>query len=292
MTSPMHLLFPVRQTIAFSNTIFKLYDKAKSFDEDVIVFDLSRTEVLTPFSIVILADIINDCLERGIKCKYIRPKKESLRRFINEIGFNQYFGINDGSQTKVKIETNKVQLKEVHGIEQTLIDQIMIVFNHHLNLSEGVSGSLRLSLIETMTNVRDHSTEDKYWVCARAYPQKRQIRLCIADKGVGIKHSLSQAHAYKNLSDDYEAIRLSTDDGVTGREDRRGMGLSHIKQFIVVNQGEMFIISGRGKVCWRGGQEPIDQTMIVPYNGTIIKLLINIDREGFYFLSSEPDYFF
>jgi len=55
----------------------------------------------------------------------------------------------------------------------------------------------------------------------------------------------------------------------------------------------MCIISGKGKVfCKYDHGNILNQKMVTPFKGTIVKLIINIDKKGFYFLSSEKDYLF
>ena len=151
-----------------------------------------------------------------------------------------------------------------------------------------------MSLQEAMTNVIDHSRVQEYYVCAYTFPAKKQIRLCIADLGIGIYQSLNESASYGGkFKNDYEAIRMSTENGVSSRQARDGMGLNHIKMFIKANEGQLCIISGRGKVYWKYDHGNIlEQKMQMPFNGTIVKLIINIDKEGFYFLSDESDYLF
>jgi anti-sigma regulatory factor (Ser/Thr protein kinase) len=50
-----------------------------------------------------------------------------------------------------------------------------------------------MSLQETMTNVIDHSGVQDYYVCCWNYPERKEIRLCIADLGIGIKASLKKS---------------------------------------------------------------------------------------------------
>jgi len=287
------LIYPVRQSIALSNTLFKQYYKAKLSKDNKILFDLTKSESLTPFGIILLTATIVECQSQGKECSLKRPKNRKLQRFLRDIGFNNFFGLKGISLQRNLIETSYLQLRKAEGLDYYIIGILIDLFDHHLNLSSGVKGSLQMSLQETMTNVIDHSGVREYYVCAYAYPEKRQIRLCIADLGVGILQSLKISPDHANLSNDYDAIKLATVDGVSSRNERDGMGLNHIKNFIKINKGQMCIISGRGKVYWKFDQGKIlEQNMDTPFHGTIVKLIINIDKEGFYFLSDEKEYLF
>lgn len=96
-----------------------------------------------------------------------------------------------------------------------------------------------MSLLETMTNVVDHSGVQEYYVCAYYDPRKKQIRLCITELGRGIPSSLRSSINYSQLTDDYEAIKQATASGVSCRPGRAGLGLGHIKGFLSVNRGQM-----------------------------------------------------
>jgi len=287
------LAYPKRQSIALSNILLQFYDLAINSQENDIPFDLNRTESLTPFGIIVLTSTISECLKKGKRCTYIEPRDEDLRNFLSDTGFTRHFGLNNVRPGWDSIRTGRVQLRRIPGLDPDFIETIINIFDYHLNISPGVKGSLRMSLIETMINVVDHSKIKNYYVCAWTYPEKRQIRLCIADLGIGILASLKTSPDHSALNDDYQAIRKSIEPGVSCRSGRDGMGLSHIKNFIKVNKGQMCIISGNGKVFWKFDQGKIlNQHMPVAFNGTIVKLLINIDKEGFYFLSDEKDYLF
>jgi len=111
-------------------------------------------------------------------------------------------------------------------------------------------------------------------------------------EGIGIRRSLAKSPKFR-FPNDYQAIKMSTDDGVSSRPGRAGMGLNHIRQFLKVNKGQMCIISGKGKVYWKFDQGKIlEQKMDIPFNGTIVKLIINTDKDWRYFLTSEKDILF
>lgn len=287
----LKLVFPKKQSISFSRSIFKLYDHALNTSEKDIVFDLSRSESMTPFSVVLHAALIRKCLQRGKSCQYIRPEKRSTRHYMKEMGFNDFFWPPKGNSEFVPIERDKVQLSRPDGIDYLLADRIIAVFDSHLFLSRGVKDSLQMSIRETMTNAVDHSGKKRYYVCAQADPKRRQIRLCILDLGRGILNAL-QPH-YPEIKDDYEAIELAIQEGISSRDFKAGYGLNHIQRFIEVNKGKMWIVSGRGKVMWEGNPiQSYRQSTPVSFDGTIVKLLIHIDRDTLYLMSDEAEEFF
>ena len=285
----LNLVYPIRQSIALSNTMLRLYNRAKRSQYKQVMFDLSKTKSITPFGIIVLTSTIAECVQGNKECMLERPQNKKCRDYLNNIGFYEFFKLSHPNCAE-SIATTTVQLKRVKGIDYQLVDQIITVFDSNLNLSPGVKGSLGMSIRETMTNVISHSGVQDYFVCAWTYPGQKQIRLCITDLGKGILKSLRSSSKYKDLTNDYEAIKKATEEGVSARKETAGYGLTHIKKFLKVNGGQLCIISGNGKVFWKFDQGKIlEQTMKKPFRGTIVKLVINIDKEGYYQLASEVE---
>ena len=283
-----HLQYPRFQSVAVSNSLLGLCFKARTSEDDKITFDLSRTESITPFGIVLLAGTILECLNQGKKATYIGPKKTRVRTFLSGIGFNKFFELSDEQH---RIESPNVQLRRLDRIDPLLTDQILEVFGESIHMSEGVKCSLKMSLNELMTNVFDHSESKRgCYVCAQFYKKEKKIRLCIADFGIGIMKSLRKAPQYAQLSSHYESIVLAVREGVTSREIRAGFGLNLINRFVESNEGKMYILSGNGKALWNftglKKRRKERQTMRVFFDGTIIDLHINADKEGYYYLES------
>jgi len=286
----LQLQYPKLQTITFSNQLLKLCHEARTTENTKTLFDLSRTEFFTPFGIILLSGTIAECLAQKKLCTVRKPQKALTKKFLSGIGFNKFFKMKNGDQ---KIESRNVQLRRLNSIDYLFTDQILEVFGDSLRMSEGVVGSLKMALNELMTNAFDHSESERgCYVCAQSYPATKKIRLCIADFGVGILGSLRKINKYNSLDSDNEAIMLAVQEGVTSRTDREGgYGLNHINRFIEVNEGKMHILSGNGKIFWnyssnKKGKET-KQTVLYPFGGTVINLLMNADREGFYFLKSD-----
>ncbi len=158
-----------------------------------------------------------------------------------------------------------------------------------MRLSQGVKDSLKMSIQEILTNVFDHSkSATGCFICAQYYPAKMTIRLCITDFGVGILSNLRKKYG---ISTDIEAIKLSVKEGVTSRPQSAGFGLTNIRNFIKVNEGTLTIISGKGKVNFYSNKvESYNTTK--GFEGTIVNLKINANKESFYFLTEEEEYLF
>lgn len=135
----------------------------------------------------------------------------------------------------------------------------------------------------------DHSRSDPgRYICAQYYPNKKIIRLCITDFGVGILSTLKKKY---KITTDIEAIELSVEEGVTSRPQSAGFGLTHIRNFLKVNEGALTIISGKGKVDFYNNKVK-RHNITKGVEGTIVNLEIYSNKESFYFLKDEEEYIF
>ena len=137
----MHIFsFPIRQSIAQSNVLFRIYEEAKETQDDEVKFDLFKTKSLTPFGIIMLTATITECQRMGKKCYYKRPSNIKLSNFLDEIGFHKHFHIDGQEPIPDQIQTGRVQLKRISGLDPFFIETMTDIFDHHLNISRGVKG--------------------------------------------------------------------------------------------------------------------------------------------------------
>ena len=85
------LKYPKRQSIAFSTKFFHLYKNALDSEEDEIKFDLSNSDSLSPFGVVMLTITIIACAREGRSRRYVAPKNRNLKKFLGEMGLMIFF---------------------------------------------------------------------------------------------------------------------------------------------------------------------------------------------------------
>jgi anti-anti-sigma regulatory factor len=284
----MHLLFPKLFTVAYSKHILRLCYDARISQEEEVVFDLSKTEFISPFGITLLAGTIGECLRGRKKVLYTSPKHRRTKTFLTRIGFDKFFHL---KEEITEITDANVQLRKLRNLDPTYTDRIISAFKYTIRMAEDVEGLLKLSLNETMANAFEFGISDKgCYVCAQVYRNTNVIRVCITDFGVGIYNSLIAVPEYAYLQNSFEAIILAAKEGVTSRLNRvGGRGLSTLIQFLNVNKGRMVILSGNGKVAWdfAKSREPKKQIMSVPFQGTIVSMRIRTDSPGVYIMRGD-----
>ena len=123
---------------------------------------------------------------------------------------------------------------------------------------------------ELMINAIQHSPSDRPPGRSRAQQRLNQshamlehseccthglFSICVRDTGVGIRSTLRNSPSNINgeLPNDWEAIKIATEQGITATQDERGIGLSHVKEVIAAHGGCLIIISGQGAVISGNG---------------------------------------
>lgn len=118
-----------------------------------------------------------------------------------------------------------------------------------LHLDPDHSRPINFIISEMVSNVLEHSrSKDGAFACAQYYRKSNTIRIGIADRGVGIKKTISGSHL---VTDDLEAIKLALTPGITGMTRREGgtntnagAGLFFIRSIATVNRDFFMIYSG------------------------------------------------
>jgi len=281
----MQIIFPKLSTIAYADRIIKsCVDAQRSTKPLSFIFE--KTTFIDPFAITIIAGTIQCCLHaRDGAITYIPPEDKKLKDYLSQIGFNTFFHLNGRELHK----DTTVELAQLTVLKPLYIEDLIILIDSKMRLSQGVKDSLKMSIQEILTNVFDHSrSDDGCFVCAQYYPVKKVIRLCVTDFGVGIRANLKKKY---QISTDIEAIKKSVEVGVTSRPQSAGFGLTNIRNFIKVNEGTLTIVSGRGKVNFYTNKIE-SYNMSKGFEGTIVNLKINANKESFYFLRDEEEYIF
>lgn len=285
----LELLFPRLITAPNSRSVLRLCNRAIRRQESTIQFDLTRTELITPFGVTVIAGTITKCVSFGKEVLYVRPKKDDTEKWLSSISFSRLFQIDDmGAEAR---ETS-IELRQLKALNPIYIEDLVNLIDYNMNLSKGVRLSIQLSVQELLTNVFDHSKSDiGCFVCAQFTPKRRLIRLSVTDFGIGILKSLKSVKKYPRLNTSHDAIARAVEQGVSSRKGKAGLGLRHIRRFARINKGTLTMISGDGKVNFY--HKSIERRpMPSRFGGTSVELRINADKEGFYFLSSEREYIF
>lgn len=110
---------------------------------------------------------------------------------------------------------NTIQLRLLRKMEPMIPEDLSnFIASMANNVTNDEKYLLRMWITELLTNANDHAMSDfGFWVCGRYNPVDHNIRICVADSGIGIKQSLVNAGKLPRNIDDGTAIEKALEEG-------------------------------------------------------------------------------
>lgn len=251
------------------------------------VFDNVRININTWFDAHLAAPLgaILDLLAyefNDIEFEFIQPGVKSILRkngFLSHFGFDHQF---DSYHTTIPYQ--KLKPDDSRFFREYVTTQLLDR-NEMPNVSEGLKKKITEAILELFVNAQIHSKTEHIYTCGQFFPNRHTINFCIADSGIGFRKKFIER--FDKPISSIEAIKWAIGDkhttkiGIPG-----GYGLSILKEFILLNNGCMQIISDRGFYQLdQSGEKTVKLDSKFP--GSIVNVLFRTDDTFNYSLSSE-----
>lgn len=253
--------------------------------------DASRV-TFAEYGVVLLAAAVLRRLQQGLSfASYVPPIHEDVRAFLSEVGFDTIVTTAasgaGGTLPLRRTSPNSLDPSYTHGVGALIEREVP-------NTSESVAYLVEMALKEMLQNVVEHagSSTDAV-VLARWYRKEQNVRIAIADSGIGIVASLEKNPANAGSSDARVLVRRAvTVEGTTGRTAQRfgGLGLKHLHKLCVVRGGSVHVTSGT--VDARYGPGTPREVFAPRLDGTVIEIDFRPGPNDGSRTDSEPEEFF
>jgi anti-sigma regulatory factor (Ser/Thr protein kinase) len=270
-------------------TLFKTYNEIVGSRNDVIL-DFSRCGFLRQNAVAFLGGLsrVMDTRTPSLHFKW-----SSLPNDIStNLAQNGFLGAIRGGSTPWT--GNSIPYREDRIINpDEIIDYLKTKWlgRGWINISPKLANLIAGNLFEVFANAFEHSHSDVgVFTCGQYYPQLRELSICIADFGVGIPYNVreysKQEGIAQTISSD-QAIRWAFQPGTTTKPNgsSRGLGLDILKQFIKINDGNLYLFSQDAYVIVNSEIEEY-KLHRCHFQGTILNITIKCD-EKYYVLSGE-----
>ena len=286
----MHVACPYTldetNAVGFVNTLWDAQEETE------LVTDFSSLGFAYPSGVLISAICIRDVVRRR-KALGLETTATGHRRtvgavsYLNFFGYFQFMGLSTGNPpgaapggaTYLPIE--RINLAEVTSAGaklQEMIDQrskhlAKVIYPQQEDLSR--MDMLRYCFREIIRNSFEHAEVQECLVMAQRW-SNGFAEITIADEGIGLAESLSQAHEIKNTR---AAIQLAMKPGISrvteptsdDKWQNSGYGLYVVSQlgkqlgkFSIVSQDAMLLVNNNGA-----------QWLSTPSKGTVVNLRVN-----------------
>lgn len=182
----------------------------------------------------------------------------------------------DQGRDPVLLEVSLVRgCADIHRAVARIKARADLLLVSRLGYSGLAADRFTVALSEVCQNVVDHSGSPGLALaqCYQRAGGETEIRLAVADVGIGVRASLSPryAAAHAGAWDDREAIRLAFQQGVTGTGNPdRGLGLAAVADMIRAWGGALRLRSGTA-AC-EVGARPGERLGLAPFPGTQVSI--------------------
>lgn len=157
-------------------------------------------------------------------------------------------------------------------------------------MTAAVKDALTSCILEVFNNAEEHSESDHgVFVCGHVGKSgQRQLRISIADAGIGFRAKIEKAIGKKMSSS--KAIEWGMTEGNTVRRGGNpgGLGLKLLKEFISKNDGRLSVLSDKGFWELSSGKEKTTE-FDCSFPGTVVTIVVNTDDPKSYRMASEAE---
>jgi anti-sigma regulatory factor (Ser/Thr protein kinase) len=263
-----------------------LITQFKKEPESYLIIDFENCDFLYPDYALLLLCSIKYIESKGIKVngKIKMDTSKVIYQYLLKMDFfkNLHIDIpkleiNNEDYSFVEIQTytseNQIEVQ----------NRIIKVLREKSKINDDVLTGLDYCLNEILDNILNHSKEKEGWVVAQYFSTLNQIRLMVADHGIGIKEALNERYTFS----EEEALQKCIEQGITNGRGQ-GHGLYATSLFTKENKGWLSIISGGKKLDFDENDFKIKDIKF--WQGTCIYLRINTNIEVNYKLFTDKFY--
>ena len=221
----------------------------------------------------------------GLTIGNIHPK---IKQIIQRNGFNNHLGwesISDDYNTVIPyriFDVNRIDEYEEYLTNSLFSRQDLP------DMSQGAKDEIKGSLLELFKNVKDHTTSHKIFTCGQYFRNSNMLYFTIVDEGETIPYNVATYHVKKELPFEENSLQWAMTEGNTTRDGMtpRGIGLSLIRDFVELNEGNFNIISGNEnfEMGDKGSRYNVFETA---FPGTIVTIGLNLNDDATYYSTTE-----
>lgn len=265
-------------------------DNASSW---TIEIDFTNVNFIASNLFAVLGCLLGEHLDRYPNKEEIKIQgiREPILQIIRKNGFCIHFSnmtkLPDIHNTTIPYKIFKVT--EIDEYERYLT--LSLFARKDLpQMSKAVSDNIRDSLLELFKNVSDHTKSKEIYTCGQYFPKSKMIYFTIVDAGNTIFGNVKRFHELRMLEIPKCCLEWAIGEGNTTLETKtpRGIGLSLIRDFVKLNKGEIYIVSGMETYEMAKAKERY-KTLKESFPGTIVTIGFNLKDKSTYHMKSEEN---
>lgn len=267
----------------------ELHYQLANLNTDVINFDFSDVTFIASNQFAILGCIIDTYRSHHPNTViYFKNLSEEIKSTIQKNGFYKHFNFNAlPDKYHTTIQYTIFDINNINEFEKYVL---LSIFNRQdiPKMSEKVRNKIIDNILEIFNNVKEHTNSKNVYACGQYFPKNSFLYFTIVDSGETIPYNV---HTYCNsieIAVPDNLLKWAIAPGHTTRQSKTpgGLGLSLLQDFIEINNGKLYIVSGN-EVYEKNGKKDTYKIMQYPFPGTIVTMAFNLSDKSIYHMSSE-----
>jgi hypothetical protein len=239
------------------------------------VLDLSGCRYFGPDAVAIIAALYRRAWATGSLAAVPLPSEPKVAAFCAYSGLARLCWLKSAPNTDHP-SNETVPLQFVQGSSWNDADPIIRLVHRHLALDAVSEDSLRTCLNELLQNIEDHAESPVGGVfCARYVSTRKEIRVAVADAGIGVGTSLRKRFP---AMDDRQALTAVLRGGFTAKSRDRnlGQGVFNVSRMVHNAGGQFSLISGQASAHVGDGRHVAAQAVAWKYPGTVVMFTLPV----------------
>ncbi len=275
----MPVTIKLRNMPDYSKLYYHISNNSLSNEE--ILLDLSEHGFVEPMQIIILVQFIIYHIKNN-SIRILLPSQPRVNEYLNDIGIIKFCATNYNDSNDYGPITSRTAMKIKRITTANMNDYITQTQNYFGEQCPGKDLLLLNILIsELINNVYDHSKSpiDAYVFC-QLFPYFKQIKLVVADLGMGIPNSVNNylRKIGEKEKNNREAIEwaFSENRSTKSQPHNIGKGLYLFHEFVRNNQSTANVYTNSTRYSITPGKETFGTNPIGHFKGTLFEILIKV----------------
>lgn len=254
-----------------------------------IYLDFSKVNFIASNQFAILGCILDTYRAQHPNTSiYFSSLGKNLKKTIQKNGFNMHLGFEKLPDTyNTTIPYTIFDINEINEFEKYII---LRIFDRRdiPKMSEMVKSKIIDNILEIFNNVKEHTHSNKIYTCGQYFPRSSLLYFTVVDSGETIPYNVNTYCKNISMEIPTKPLEWAIASGNTTRLSGTpgGLGLSLLCDFIELNNGRLYIVSGN-ETYEKIGNIDRHKYMQSSFPGTIVTVAFNLLDEATYRMTSE-----
>lgn len=267
----------------------KLYTQLLNAQSEEISLNFSKVDFIASNQFAILGCILDTYRKKYPNTAiYFSYLKKNITKTIQKNGFNIHLGFEKLPDIyNTTIPYTIFDINEINEFEKYII---LRIFERKdiPQMSKLVKSKIIDNILEIFNNVKEHTHSNKVYTCGQYFPRSSFLYFTIVDSGETIPYNVNTYCDNINIKPPSKPLEWAIAPGNTTRQvdTPGGLGLSLLCEFIELNNGRLYIVSGN-ETYEQNGKDNRHMYMEHSFPGTIVTVAFNLLDDSMYRMNSE-----